>query len=1315
MSQVERTCTEVPPSGNDQPAKMSSRPLKEYRDAPAYVLLGDPGAGKTTAFKTECHALGDEAALITARDFNTYDPNDHPEWRHKTIFIDGLDEVRAASTDARTPFDEIRRGLDKLRRPRFRVSCRAADWLGDNDRNHLTGVAPDGSGVTVLCLDPLNASHVAKILTARGISDVQGFIQIAVERGIEGLLWNPQSLLLLADVVSDTGSWPETRLELFDVACGLMTRECNDEHRIAAPQPPVLLDAAGRLCAVLLIAGAAGYTLNRGRANGDYLKLDDCEYERHQLLQPALATKVFTEAAAGRVPAHRRIAEFVAAKHLARVIDGGLPVRRVIALITGEDGMPVTNLRGLSAWLAALCGPARSELLRRDPVGVATYGDIQGFSDDEKRVLLQSLSRDADQLKSTDWTPSTAGALATPDMEPVLRSALESRTDVPPMFLAFVLTALKYGAPMPSIADCLLQIAREGNPWPGFSKMALDAFVHNSNDDEVLITKLIQLLADISAKRVDDGDGKLAAVALRHLYPESISPVSIWNHIAESIGRKVPISSHFWRSLLVERSTDTSIPELLDHLVAKGPDLKRILANRRLRDLPSELLARGIEVWGDKVDTKRLVDWLLATQVGKPTHEAGRRIRTWLRERPDIQKSVVEESVNSCHATTVAPPVSKLLHGSPLPPDFGIWCLERAEQATERRAAEFFLREARDRGVSIELVWERTRDNSLLHDVMSGLLVCPLPPSYFDDLRAPRSYLEESETRRGEFVALVRSNADALRANRCDVRLLHELGRAYFGILSDIEGEDPIARLNDLLDKDMALIDAALAGFRGTPFREDIPESHAVIRLLKSGQESVVALPYLAGIDELGDLQRLTERQLRQALAFHFCTSVEDPHNRERRLLKVDPEIGAEMLAKSVGAKMRSGMYDYCAARLATDDYCPVTRRAALPLLRAIPLRSALPVAMATLDDLFIAAFRFADRAELLALIAEKLSRASMSATQRVHWLAAEVVGASETRPDRLQEFVQRHENRAAQLVEFLFGAGSLLDALPAQTLACFITLVAPLTQVLGRAMTPSSGTEYKATRSAEQMVQALAERPGRDADDQLERLATNPLMTERRGTVTAALDHRRAFRRDAAYHHPTAEQVCRTLSGGHPANAGDLAALTVDTMHDLALRIRTGNTDDWRQYWNVDQYGKPLKPRPENICRDALLSDLKQRLLPVSVKARKEVSYANDTRADFVVEYGDFEVPVEIKRNGHQKLWSAAHSQLIAKYTNDPTTSGYGIYLVLWFGKDDTQAPPSGPLPADSDELRSRLEERLTDAERRKISVVVIDVSRPA
>ena len=72
----------------------------------------------------------------------------------------------------------------------------------------------------------------------------------------------------------------------------------------------------------------------------------------------------------------------------------------------------------------------------------------------------------------------------------------------------------------------------------------------------------------------------------------------------------------------------------------------------------------------------------------------------------------------------------------------------------------------------------------------------------------------------------------------------------------------------------------------------------------------------------------------------------------------------------------------------------------------------------------------------------------------------------------------------------------------------------------------------------------------------------------------------------------------------------------------------------------------------------------------------------------------------------------------MIARYTIDPATGGYGIYLVLWFGEDAgrrTPPPPSGPRPAGPDALKERLEEELTPEETRRISVCVIDVSAPA
>jgi hypothetical protein len=134
---VPRTCT----TRDDQSGERKSQRLEDFRAMPAYVLLGDPGAGKTRSFEREAAATGGH--YIRARAFAALDPS--PQLAGKTLFIDGLDEMRAAGGDGRTPLYQVRQHLDRLGRPAFRLSCRDADWYGDSDSAALLEVAPGGS------------------------------------------------------------------------------------------------------------------------------------------------------------------------------------------------------------------------------------------------------------------------------------------------------------------------------------------------------------------------------------------------------------------------------------------------------------------------------------------------------------------------------------------------------------------------------------------------------------------------------------------------------------------------------------------------------------------------------------------------------------------------------------------------------------------------------------------------------------------------------------------------------------------------------------------------------------------------------------------------------------------------------------------------------------------------------------------------------------------------------------------------------------------------------------------------------------------
>ena len=178
----------------------------------------------------------------------------------------------------------------------------------------------------------------------------------------------------------------------------------------------------------------------------------------------------------------------------------------------------------------------------------------------------------------------------------------------------------------------------------------------------------------------------------------------------------------------------------------------------------------------------------------------------------------------------------------------------------------------------------------------------------------------------------------------------------------------------------------------------------------------------------------------------------------------------------------------------------------------------------------------------------------------------------------------------------------------------------------------------------------------------------------------------------------------------------GDLAALVFDELSEISRKIRDGSTSDWRQYWNVDKYNRPLNPKPEDACRDAILSDLQERLVQFGVDAHPEGVYAEDTRADIRVSFAGFDVPVEIKRSCHEDLWTAMQEQLIAVYTRSPGAAGYGIYLVFWFGDADGYQPTkcSGWTPKTGEDVRRKLKELVPERERSLISICLVDVSIP-
>ena len=1348
---VQRTCTMILEKDPGLRGSGPSLPLSEFRDRDAYVLLGDPGIGKTTAFEEECADLGDDAVKVSARDFLSLDIDKRAEWREKTLFIDGLDEVRAGTSDARTPMNQLYGRLDRLRPPSFRISCREADWLGDNDRGCLETVSRN-SEVVMLRLDPLTDEDIEILLEANArVPEAEVFIEGAQQRGLEGLLSNPQTLNMLAEVVGEGTAWPEGRLDTFELACRQMASEHNDEHSIGETQVPAqaILDVAGRMCAVHLIAGTAGYTTRRHSNNGDCHPVDVCDYGPISVLKAALATRLFVADGEGCfTPVHRHIAEFLGARHLAKLIQDGLPARRIVALIA-QDGSVVTELRGLSAWLAAHSPRARRELIEGDPIGVGLYGDIRRFSGEDKCRLLMSLNREAAGVGYSQGAMAAFSPLVTEEMESTLHDLLtdDLRDHDHQLVVEFLLRVMGHSKPLPGLQAILLEVVRDDSRWPRIAKAALYASVQWAEHSRFDRKKHLRLLEDIHTGRFPDPDSELRGMLLAHLYPDDVPPSSIWDFLVDRV-RPGLIGLHdmFWNGYLLDQSSDEDIAVLLDGLHERLPRLAATLKSNFSKGAAVMILARGLRTHGDRITTERLYNWLLACSFGgAATYMQGdepiSEVREWLERRPCIQKAILLEGLFRCPDTSdftyYASSVQDCMFDSRLPDDFGLWCLERTIEfhVTHPRVAQYMLWLAVDsyqqrtikRGLSRSVLEDRTQGHPKLERKLAALLRPPadIPSEY--RRRRIEKYEEEDRRRRRQWIEHVKANADALSENRGPPILLFEIARGYFGVQTVHDRNiSPVQRISELLDNQSDLLDAAMAGLRGTMWRDDLPTADEVTRLNAESRTPYLTLPALAGLNEIcrrdpSILDSLSEDQVRTALTLYYCSptgSSEDPE-WYRRLLETSPLLVEDVLVHCATSAIRAGKEHVPGlSHLAKDekDHDCVARNASLRLLRTFPVRCKLNQ-LGALDNLLWIAVRRADLSLLDSLIEGKIFLKSMTISQRVHWLAAGTVVSPEKYGLLLKKYADGRDTRIRELGAFFSPQYPMPDPIPihhlgADSLEHFIQLMGssfgPMT--LNGWITPA----IKASEMVDQMIRWLLALHGESSLRSLESLRSDPRLEPWHIQLDGAIGRRKIADRDAAFRHPAVEQVCKTLAGGVPSNAGDLAALLVDKLEEIALRIQTGNTNDWRQYWNEGPYRRPSEPKHEDSCRDALLSDLRA-ILPTGVDAHKEIHHANERRSDIEVTYGGFHVPVEIKKNSHRDLWSAIKNQLIAGYTSAPETSGYGIYLVLWFGGERTQPPPHGSRPKTADELRLRLEDSLSDEEARKISVCVIDVGLPS
>lgn len=1346
------TVQAIPRSATRRSAERGSesRALSDWEDLGAYVLLAEPGAGKSWAFEREAELCG--GVYAKARDLVNAGPPE--DIRGKALFIDGLDEMRAGSSSRDEPLNAIVRCLNELGRPQFRLSCREADWFSNIDHEALRYVAAGGQ-LEALHLNALTDAEVLTLLRRHTgqVPDAEAFVAEAQRRGLDELLRNPLLLDLMAKAVG--GTWPKGRAGVFRLACERLALEHNEHIAVARSKALPALDQtlhdAGLLCAVLLLSGADAWV--EGPMNPSAGDLAIASLPSGLLLtdvRTVLCTQLFVADGRRRVPRHRAVAEYLAARALGnQVTQRGLPMSRLLAMMTGFDGGVVEPLRGLLAWLSLSCPTHRSVLIERDPLACVLYGDVGSFAPSDKIQVLNGLKAEAESFawfRKDNWASHPFGSLAGADMFAEFDRLLadEDRSPAHQSLLECVMNALRYGVPMPGLMHRLERVLRDASYLDHVRQGALKAWFPRQAE---ATSAARRVLDDIRDGVVIDVEDELCGLLLESLYPAALTSSEVMTYLhPPKRDNLIGVYLRFWSSTMLTATPIDRLPGLADALTTVAFSDRDLHQRHDLRRMIEGVVSAALQSLSDEVGSiERIARWLergLDSHGGSVLRQSGApSIRAWLEHHPAAQKGLAQHwyaQVDKGLWPDRRPwSCEQGLHGACPPADWSQWLLQLARQSESSAVAEYlFFSAAR---ASMHLESDPDFDlESLERWVAEQTSKWPQAAQWLEAAGSVplghwsrEHFLREREDER-ELAAQRESRCAELRPYRAEILtgrappgVMFHVALAYRGLIHDINGESPLERVAAFLVCTPEDAQLATYGLAACLTRDDLPSVAESLALHLKGRQSHLLLPCLIGADLIFSQDAMAPLRWAEGLAqrlsaFWLTYGAGDTPAWYEVLTQWRPELVAPVFVEYArGCLLHrressvNGLWS-----MARDERLRVLARLVMPtLLQDFPSGARASQCRRLNSELLPAALANFDAEELKPLIASRLAIGDMDSAQRMAWLVADMRRVPHRRSGELLALVGQSQVRLRRLAATLVYQSDhkgFHRKLPAAVLGRLIERLAPLTAPERPRTSGWVGDLDHQADHVRGMLSQLAALSHQDAVQEIDRLRSLPGLSSWKTALDAAgFDLVRSVRA-ANYAHPSADAVALALANGAPANSLDLAALLQHHLRDLQAHLRGGDTNSLQRYWRDPAARDPL-PRTENECRDLLKAQLEGKLQAVNVALHKEALHVDDTRADLRAESlvaGQLlRLPVEIKCESHPKLWTAWRDQLQACYLTDPACGGVGIYLVLWFGLKPKKSP-EGYAARSPQDLQRALIAAMPHEDRQRVQVVVLDLS---
>ncbi|MCG7222228.1 hypothetical protein [Acinetobacter sp. AG3] len=1279
------------------------------------VIVGEAGMGKSSLLEWLGN-LENYAYCTAGQLLNRANPS-LLLGSNNVLVIDALDEV--SSKNDGDSVDRVLQKLEVLGYPKFILACRVADW---RSATGLRTIQEQYSEIPLeLHLEPFTQKDMIEFLEFNFSKErAKEIIDHFIDRGLNELLGNPQTLSFIA-AVAKKGKLPESITQLFEQAIELLIIEHSEFKAEGQLPSAIALDAAGAVFASLILTG------NEAISRKTIANIIDGELPISEIkllpdtekIEFILGSRLFRSNGIERFSyLHRRIGEFLGAKWLLKQANTDRKRKRLLSLFHSYEFVP-TNLRGLHSWL--MDDPAlASAIIKKDPIGILEYGDVDSLTTDQAKILLDSIYLLAENNprfynfhnKDTYYIR----AFATPTLLSLIQKIL-SQPDIPFSFRVFLVDVIKGNQLPKDFIEILKRLVNDSNIEFAIRKSAGEAlaiqeqvidwhniYLHLSKlGDESSIRLAIELLEDTGYDKANDE--LIASLAISHLEMSDHIVGPLW-FLQENLPKEqIENVLNFFVSRI----------EMMD--ISSDSEIKN-----EAKNFACHLILRFLENYD--ISAEKLLNWL------EPFHntfgyhdEYINKLAEYFRKNHDLRHAIQ-------YLVLLKQPSKKniwqknyLLHycskGLSVTSEDIIVLLKRlyTENKNDLRWKEFVQLAHHDGKIGQdvrEAGFPFTINDPDNKNWLNQVAIRRQADWEINDLKRKKQIEEKKSVSRSEQRSFYLQNIERLRHGEYGVIL--KPAKVYLQLFSDISKETPPhQRISDWIGVDIS--EVCMEGFEA--FLMQTPPkvtAQDIVNILPQGKFYEASHILIVAIAERIRKEKGLADLPNERLLAGYYSLLHIRHDTHAGIPSIFEIIENEIKHREIfveGLKTfyepqfsaRSEHIDGLSRLMRMSENNAIATDLAKQWLKNYP---DMPVNIETeLLDCLIQTRQFNAIRELT-----RTQKIITNDEQQLNWIAINLIVDFDKTVKRL-ESQPIDPNLIWKLRDRLDGRYRENKSHAILDIDLFFWIISTFRKLYPNVGHPNgvSGGDRNAWDASEFIIciiQQLAKNHSDQACDTLQKLKDSS-TDDYTDLIKTMLFEQKQMRAESFYSVPTIQSIKAITDDQHPQTIIDLQTFVLDELNIVQAKIKSDDAESWRGFLN-DQ-GKPFD---EERCRDHLIGLLRQG--DNTITYEPEAHVAEDKEVDITCSVGKLRLPIEIKGQWHRDLWTGADQQLDKLYTTDWRAEGRGIYLVLWFGKrsDNKKLKTLGrgkPVPNTPIELQEMLIANNRSAQEGNVKIVVMEI----